>query len=81
MTEAKKAESQLISASAFVEGGLQDVYDEACSICLEEFCESDPSVVIYCTYSFFICFTGILDYHVFSTDGNLYALYSCVSLT
>lgn len=52
MMEAKKAESQLISASAFVEGGLQDVYDEACSICLEEFCESDPSVVTTCKHEF-----------------------------
>ncbi|KAM5580628.1 hypothetical protein ABKV19_010068 [Rosa sericea] len=44
MTEAKKDESQLISAAAFVEGGIQDACAEACSICLEDFCESDPSV-------------------------------------
>lgn len=47
MTEAKKDESQLISAAAFVEGGIQDACGEACSICLEDFCESDPSVVLF----------------------------------
>lgn len=50
MTEAKKAETQLISAAAFVEGGIQDACGEACSICLEDFCESDPSVVLYQFY-------------------------------
>lgn len=45
--EAKKSESHMISAAAFVEGGIQEACAEACSICLEEFCESDPSVVTY----------------------------------
>ncbi|XP_004303396.1 PREDICTED: E3 ubiquitin-protein ligase RHF2A-like [Fragaria vesca subsp. vesca] len=52
MTEAKKDESQLISAAAFVEGGIQDACGEACSICLEDFCESDPSVLTTCKHEF-----------------------------
>lgn len=36
----------MISAAAFVEGGIQDSCDDACSICLEDFCASDPSTVI-----------------------------------
>lgn len=46
MEEAEKVGSHLTSAAAFVEGGIQDACDDACSICLEEFCESDPSTVI-----------------------------------
>jgi len=46
MDEAKKPEVHMTSAAAFVEGGIQDSCDDACSICLEEFCESDPSTVI-----------------------------------
>lgn len=37
--------SSLISAAAFVEGGIQDACDDACSICLEDFCDSEPSTV------------------------------------
>ena len=33
------------SAAAFVEGGVQDACDDACSICLEAFSDSDPSAV------------------------------------
>jgi E3 ubiquitin-protein ligase RHF len=33
------------SAAAFVEGGVQDGCDDACSICLEAFSDSDPSAV------------------------------------
>ena len=33
----------LPSAAAFVEGGVQDTFDDACIICLEAFCDSDPS--------------------------------------
>jgi len=43
--ELKKVESHITSAVAFVEGGIQDACDDACSICLEAFCESDPSTV------------------------------------
>lgn len=40
-----KSEAHLTSAAAFVEGGIQDACDDACSICLEAFCDSDPSTV------------------------------------
>lgn len=53
MEEANKAESHLTSAAAFVEGGVQDACDDACSICLEEFCHSDPSTV-YLSWNLFI---------------------------
>jgi hypothetical protein len=46
--EAKKPEVHMTSAAAFVEGGIQESCDDACSICLEDFCESDPSTVIIC---------------------------------
>nr|GMD14508.1 E3 ubiquitin-protein ligase RHF2A-like [Ipomoea batatas] len=37
MEEGKVSENQLTSAAAFVEGGIQDACDDACSICLEAF--------------------------------------------
>ena len=43
--EDTESEAHLTSAAAFVEGGIQDACDDACSICLEAFCESDPSTV------------------------------------
>lgn len=52
MEEVKKAEDHLTSAAAFVEGGVQDACDDACSICLEEFCESDPSTLTCCKHEF-----------------------------
>jgi len=33
------------SAAEFVEGGAQDPCDDACSICLESFCEDEPATV------------------------------------
>ncbi|KAG6792538.1 hypothetical protein POTOM_001690 [Populus tomentosa] len=37
----KKSEAHLtVSAAAFVEGGIQEACDDACSICLENFCDS-----------------------------------------
>lgn len=45
MEEISKSEVHLTSAAAFVEGGIQDACDDACSICLEDFCDSDPSTV------------------------------------
>lgn len=33
------------SAVEFVEGGAQDPCDDACSICLESFCDNDPATV------------------------------------
>ncbi|KAL5999281.1 hypothetical protein ACLOJK_040731 [Asimina triloba] len=46
MEETKKVDSHLTSAAAFVEGGIQDACEDACSICLEAFCDSDPSTAI-----------------------------------
>ncbi|KAL0460847.1 UNVERIFIED_CONTAM: E3 ubiquitin-protein ligase RHF2A [Sesamum latifolium] len=43
--EGKVSENHLTSAAAFVEGGIQEACDDACSICLEAFCDSDPSTV------------------------------------
>ncbi|WVZ00200.1 hypothetical protein V8G54_026269 [Vigna mungo] len=44
--DSNKSEAHLTSAAAFVEGGIQDACDDACSICLEAFCDSDPSTAI-----------------------------------
>ncbi|XP_071912823.1 E3 ubiquitin-protein ligase RHF2A-like [Coffea arabica] len=52
MEEGKAPESHLTSAAAFVEGGIQDACDDTCSICLEEFVESDPSTVTNCKHEF-----------------------------
>ncbi|KAG6527081.1 hypothetical protein ZIOFF_009174 [Zingiber officinale] len=51
MEAASEMENHLSSASAFVEGGIQDACDDACSICLESFC-SDPSTVTGCKHEF-----------------------------
>ena len=47
MEEEKILDDHLTSAAAFVEGGIQDACDDACSICLEVFSESEPSTVHY----------------------------------
>ncbi|KAJ0027760.1 hypothetical protein Pint_36217 [Pistacia integerrima] len=52
MEEGTKPDSHLTSAVAFVEGGIQDACDDACSICLEDFSESDPSTVTTCKHEF-----------------------------
>ncbi|GMH12198.1 hypothetical protein Nepgr_014039 [Nepenthes gracilis] len=53
MDENKKLEeAKLTSAAAFVEGGIQEACDDACSICLEAFFESDPSTVTGCKHEF-----------------------------
>ncbi|XP_042483281.1 E3 ubiquitin-protein ligase RHF2A-like isoform X2 [Macadamia integrifolia] len=52
MEETKKTENHLTSAAAFVEGGIQEACDDACSICLEAFCDSDPSTVTTCKHEF-----------------------------
>ncbi|KAL1544023.1 RING-type E3 ubiquitin transferase [Salvia divinorum] len=44
--------SSLTSAAAFVEGGIQEACDDACSICLEAFCDSDPSTLTTCKHEF-----------------------------
>ncbi|TYI18990.1 hypothetical protein ES332_A07G132700v1 [Gossypium tomentosum] len=50
--EDTKSEAHITSAAAFVEGGIQDACEYACSICLEAFCESDPSTVTCCKHEF-----------------------------
>lgn len=45
MEDGKVSDKHLSSAAAFVEGGIQDACDDACSICLEAFSDSDPSTV------------------------------------
>lgn len=52
MEEVAKTEDHLTSAAAFVEGGIQEACDDSCSICLEEFIESDPSTVTGCKHEF-----------------------------
>ncbi|KAL5739849.1 hypothetical protein ACOSP7_028743 [Xanthoceras sorbifolium] len=52
MEGGKQPENHMTSAAAFVEGGVQDACDDACSICLEQFCESDPSTVTNCRHEF-----------------------------
>ncbi|XP_051114279.1 E3 ubiquitin-protein ligase RHF2A-like isoform X2 [Andrographis paniculata] len=52
MDEVTKAEGQMTSAAAFVEGGIQDPCDDACSICLEEFSDNDPATVTSCKHEF-----------------------------
>ncbi|KAL5060427.1 hypothetical protein RYX36_032031 [Vicia faba] len=72
-----KGENHMTSAAAFVEGGVQESSDDACSICLEEFNDSDPSTVIFVslfagtsfTYSAFL--NGILIVHRFSINVSV----------
>ncbi|XVF76044.1 hypothetical protein PTKIN_Ptkin13bG0235300 [Pterospermum kingtungense] len=52
MEEIQKPDSHVTSAAAFVEGGIQDACDDACSICLEDFSESDPLTVTNCRHEF-----------------------------
>ncbi|OMO68643.1 Zinc finger, RING-type [Corchorus olitorius] len=52
MEETQKPDNHMTSAAAFVEGGIQDACDDACSICLEEFSQSDPSTVTNCRHDF-----------------------------
>ncbi|CAL1370741.1 unnamed protein product [Linum trigynum] len=52
--ERKKGASgaQMTSAAAFVEGGIQDGCEDACSICLENFTSSDPSTLTKCRHEY-----------------------------
>lgn len=36
----------MTSAAQFVEGGVQDACDDACSICLENYSDEDPATVL-----------------------------------
>ncbi|KAK4371740.1 hypothetical protein RND71_007124 [Anisodus tanguticus] len=64
--ELKKAESHITSAAAFVGGGIQDACDDACSICLEAFSESDPSTLTSCKHEFHL--QCILEWHQRSSN-------------
>ncbi|XP_010315827.1 E3 ubiquitin-protein ligase RHF2A isoform X2 [Solanum lycopersicum] len=64
--ELKKGESHITSAAAFVEGGIQDACDDACSICLEAFCDSDPSTLTSCRHEFHL--QCILEWHQRSSN-------------
>lgn len=48
----KITETHLTSAAAFVEGGVQDPCDDACSICLEPFTDDDPATVTSCKHEY-----------------------------
>ncbi|KAJ8750148.1 hypothetical protein K2173_014063 [Erythroxylum novogranatense] len=52
LEDTPKSEAHLTSAAAFVEGGIQEACDDACSICLEAFCDSDPSTLTNCKHEF-----------------------------
>lgn len=52
LDEVKNGGSHMASAAAFVDGGIQEACDDACSICLEAFCDNDPSSVTSCTHEF-----------------------------
>ncbi|XP_073066316.1 E3 ubiquitin-protein ligase RHF2A-like isoform X2 [Primulina eburnea] len=52
MEEEKTSENHLTSAAAFVEGGIQEACDDACSICLEDFSDGNPSTVTSCKHEF-----------------------------
>ncbi|KAK4492301.1 hypothetical protein RD792_003115 [Penstemon davidsonii] len=52
MEEGKMSDKHLTSAAAFVEGGIQDACDDACSICLDAFCDNNPSTLTTCKHEF-----------------------------
>jgi len=52
MEDSKVTETHLTSAAAFVEGGVQDPCDDACSICLEPFTDNDPATVTSCKHEY-----------------------------
>lgn len=46
-------ESHLSTAAAFVEGGIQDAFDDdTCSICLDSFSHDNPSTMTYCKHEY-----------------------------
>lgn len=49
---AKLEGTHLTSAAAFVEGGIQEACEDACSICLEPYCDTDPSTVTSCKHEY-----------------------------
>ncbi|XP_057845131.2 E3 ubiquitin-protein ligase RHF2A [Cryptomeria japonica] len=49
---AELADTHLSSAAAFVEGGIQEACEDACSICLDPFSHNDPSTVTTCKHEY-----------------------------
>lgn len=76
-TDEKAKMEGLTSAAAFVEGGIQDACDDACSICLEAFCESDPSTLTGCKHEFHL--QCILEWYNIDIIGEKF-LYFCCAL-
>uniref|UniRef100_A0A0D6QWZ1 RING-type E3 ubiquitin transferase n=1 Tax=Araucaria cunninghamii TaxID=56994 RepID=A0A0D6QWZ1_ARACU len=52
MEKSKGTDTHLSSAAAFVEGGVQDPCEDACSICLEPFTDNDPATVTSCKHEY-----------------------------
>ncbi|KAK6944147.1 Zinc finger, RING-type [Dillenia turbinata] len=52
MEAEKKSGGHLTSAAAFVEGGIQEANENACSICLEAFSDSEPATVTNCKHEY-----------------------------
>ena len=74
--EGKMSEAHLTSAAAFVEGGIQDACDDACSICLEAFCDSDPSTVSYAYCKIlYLFYSRVGIWWIVLTNPILYILY------
>eukprot|EP00246_Nothoceros_aenigmaticus_P007990 TRINITY_DN2241_c0_g1_i2.p1 TRINITY_DN2241_c0_g1~~TRINITY_DN2241_c0_g1_i2.p1 ORF type:complete len:401 (-),score=60.56 TRINITY_DN2241_c0_g1_i2:447-1649(-) len=42
----------MTSAAQFVEGGVQEACEDACSICLETYCDDDPATVTSCKHEY-----------------------------
>ena len=64
-TDEKAKMESLTSPAAFVEGGVQDACDDACSICLEAFCDSDPSAVRCHFFNWVILFVQRSAYNIY----------------
>ena len=77
MEEIQKPDSHITSAAAFVKGGIQDACDDACSICLEEFSESDPSTVIPKTSDSFL----LTPFLVMGILCSMFFHFYCVEVT
>lgn len=50
--DSQDAASKFNSAAAFVESGIQEVYEDSCSICLEVFTEEEPLTMTTCNHEF-----------------------------
>lgn len=49
---AELADTHLSCAAAFVEGGIQEACEDACSICLDPFSHNDPFTVTTCKHEY-----------------------------